>query len=47
MTDLAQPAAPLELLAYRGIDTIIGVGAAILVALIIKDRTTGPHPDQG
>ncbi|ORA37278.1 FUSC family protein [Mycobacterium aquaticum] len=46
MTDLAQPAAPLELLAYRGIDTIIGVAAAVIVALIVKDRTTGPLPDQ-
>lgn len=46
MTDLAQPAAPLELLAYRGIDTVIGVGAAVMVALIIKDRTTGPHSGQ-
>lgn len=47
MTDLAQPAAPLELLADRGIDTIIGVGAAIMVALIIKGQDTGPRPDQG
>jgi hypothetical protein len=36
MTDLAQPAEPLVLLADRGVDTIIGVGAAIAVALIIK-----------
>ncbi|WP_396935537.1 FUSC family protein [Mycolicibacterium sp.] len=40
MTDLAQPAEPLVLLADRGVDTVIGVGAAIAVALIIK----GPKP---
>lgn len=37
MTDLAQPAEPLALLTDRGIDTIIGVGAAIGVALVIKE----------
>ncbi|MFC9786812.1 FUSC family protein [Rhodococcus sp. NPDC127528] len=36
MTDLAAPAEPLALLAYRGIDTVIGVGAGIAVALIIR-----------
>jgi uncharacterized membrane protein YccC len=40
MTDLAQPAEPLELLTDRGIDTVIGVGAAMAVTLIIK----GPRP---
>jgi uncharacterized membrane protein YccC len=38
MTDLAQPAEPLALLTDRGVDTVIGVGAAIAVALIIKDE---------
>ncbi|SER18535.1 Fusaric acid resistance protein-like [Mycobacterium sp. 88mf] len=35
MTDLAEPAEPLALLAYRGIDTVIGVAAAIGVALLL------------
>jgi hypothetical protein len=47
MTDLAEPAAPLELLTDRGVDTIIGVGAAIMVALIVKGPTTGPTTGQG
>jgi hypothetical protein len=40
MTDLADPAEPLALLADRGIDTLIGVGAAIAVAVLIR----GPSP---
>jgi hypothetical protein len=36
MTDLADPAEPLALLADRGIDTLIGVGAAITVAMLIR-----------
>ncbi|WP_273736582.1 FUSC family protein [Mycolicibacterium septicum] len=35
MTDLAEPAEPLALLAYRGIDTVIGVTAAVGVALLL------------
>ncbi|OMC09347.1 FUSC family protein [Mycolicibacterium fortuitum] len=35
MTDLAEPAEPLALLADRGIDTVIGVAAAISVAVLL------------
>ncbi|MEV0672750.1 FUSC family protein [Mycobacterium sp. NPDC050441] len=35
MTDLAEPAEPLALLTYRGIDTVIGVAAAIGVAVLL------------
>ncbi|MEZ0051219.1 hypothetical protein ABIA30_002217 [Mycobacterium sp. MAA66] len=38
MTDLTRPTAPLALLTDRGIDTIIGVGAAIAVALLMPGR---------
>lgn len=38
MTDLANPAEPLVLLADRGIDTLIGVGAAVAVTLVICGR---------
>ncbi|NKZ11565.1 FUSC family protein [Mycolicibacterium septicum DSM 44393] len=35
MTDLAEPTEPLALLTYRGIDTVIGVTAAVGVALLL------------
>ncbi|MGV0771110.1 FUSC family protein [Mycobacterium syngnathidarum] len=38
MTDLAQPAEPLALLADRGIDTVIGVASAIGVAVLLPGR---------
>ncbi|MUL46218.1 FUSC family protein [Mycobacterium sp. CBMA293] len=38
MTDLAKPTSPLNLLTYRGLDTIIGVTAAIAVALLLPGR---------
>jgi hypothetical protein len=37
MTDLAAPAEPLALLTARGLDTVIGVAAAIAVTLLIRD----------
>lgn len=45
MTDLAQPAEPLALLTDRGIDTIIGVGAAIAVSLIINEAKSSLEPE--
>ncbi|BBX84787.1 FUSC family protein [Mycolicibacterium aubagnense] len=36
MTDLASPTEPLVLLAYRGIDTVIGVTAAISVSMLLS-----------
>jgi hypothetical protein len=42
MTDLADPAEPLALLADRGIDTLIGVGAAIAVAVLIQGPSRTP-----
>lgn len=35
MTDLAEPAEPLALLTSRGVDTVIGVAAAVGVALLL------------
>ena len=35
MTDLAAPTEPLVLLTARGIDTIIGVTAAIVVSMLL------------
>jgi uncharacterized membrane protein YccC len=35
MTDLAAPTEPLVLLTARGIDTIIGVAAAIAVSMLL------------
>jgi uncharacterized membrane protein YccC len=35
MTDLAAPTEPLVLLVARGIDTIIGVAAAIVVSMLL------------
>lgn len=42
MSDLAQPAEPLVLLSYRGLDTVIGVAAAIAVALLLPGRSNSP-----
>ncbi|CAM3982524.1 MULTISPECIES: FUSC family protein [Tsukamurella] len=38
MTELADPTDPLRMLTYRGVDTIIGVCAGILVALLVRGR---------
>ncbi|MFC7448292.1 FUSC family protein [Rhodococcus daqingensis] len=46
MTDLAAPGEPWALLADRGIDTVIGVGAGIAVALIIRGPGRGQDSDQ-
>ncbi|MED5814067.1 FUSC family protein [Mycolicibacterium sp. 050232] len=39
MTDLADPAEPLALLTDRGVDTVIGVAAAVTVALMLPGGT--------
>lgn len=41
MTDLAEPAEPMALLTDRGIDTVIGVAAAIGVALLLPGPGIG------
>ncbi|GAA4484736.1 FUSC family protein [Rhodococcus olei] len=47
MTDLAAPAEPLALLVFRGIDTVIGVGAGIAVALVVRGPERGHTPRPG
>ncbi|ADG79786.1 FUSC family protein OS=Tsukamurella paurometabola (strain ATCC 8368 / DSM / CCUG 35730 / CIP 100753 / JCM 10117 / KCTC 9821 / NBRC 16120 / NCIMB 702349/ NCTC 13040) OX=521096 GN=Tpau_3199 PE=4 SV=1 [Tsukamurella paurometabola] len=38
MTELASPTDPIRMLTYRGVDTVIGVSAGILVALLVRSR---------
>lgn len=38
VTELADPSDPLRMLAYRGVDTLIGVVVGIAVALLVRSR---------
>lgn len=48
MTDLAAPTEPVTLLAARGVDTLIGVGAGVAVAVLVRGPDRGhPHGPTG
>ncbi|MFC7755803.1 FUSC family protein [Tsukamurella soli] len=38
MTELTAPSAPLQMLTYRGLDTVIGVVAGVAVAVLVRSR---------
>ncbi|MDF0530243.1 FUSC family protein [Tsukamurella sp. 8F] len=41
MTELVDPTPPLQLLGYRGLDTLIGVAAGVAVAVLVRGRRSG------
>lgn len=43
LTELADPTDPVRMLAYRGLDTLIGVAAGILVALLVRGQPARPR----